>query len=261
MLAGKAIYYLLSNNDGLSALVGTRVFPEIAEQNTALPYVVYTIRSNEPSDTQRGPSELDTASVEVNCFAETYQTAIAISVAVRAAIDRAKGTYSGVNVQSIQYLSEVMGFDEMRRVYFVTADYQARVDRSNVVLPTVTAMRPDLNITGAVYDEPRILTLTDAATFQVNSDDHLFFADYANSTGTANATLYLPAVAGNAGREVRVKTGANLRNQKTFTIAVNAADVGVTIDGNGSAVMDRDYDGITLSCIQGAWYIIQRKSK
>jgi hypothetical protein len=137
MLAGKAIYYLLSNNAGLSALVGTRVFPEIAEQNTALPYVVYTIRSNEPSDTQRGPSELDTASIEVNCFADTYQTAIAISVAVRAAIDRAKGTYSGVNVQSIQYLSEVMGFDEMRRVYFVTADYQARIQRDASNLPQV----------------------------------------------------------------------------------------------------------------------------
>jgi hypothetical protein len=38
-------------------------------------------------------------------------------------------------------------------------------------------------------------------------------------------------------------------------------DMGVTIDGSGSATMDRDYDGITLHCIGGQWYITQRKSK
>jgi hypothetical protein len=112
-----------------------------------------------------------------------------------------------------------------------------------------------------VYDEPRTLTLTDGATFTVNSDDHLIFANYASASGSASATLRLPVVAGNEGREVRVKTGSNLSNQRTLSVAVAESDVGVTIDGNGSAAMDRDYDGITVHCIGGQWYITQRKSK
>lgn len=261
MKAGKALYSILTSDAGVAAIAGTKVFPEMAEQNAAPPYVVYNLRSNEPSDVQRGPSALDTAMVEVSCYANSYATAIDLGDAVRTAIDRVGGTYNGVNVQSIQYMTEVMDFDEMRRTYRVVADYHVRVDRGNQVLPATSATRPDLYILGAVFDEPRIITLTDGTTFQVASDDHLIFANYASASGTGNATLRLPAVSGNSGREVRVKTGANLSNQRTLTIAVNAGDAGVTIDGNGSALMDRDFDGITLSCIGGQWYIIQRKSK
>ena len=137
MIVGKAIYYLLTNDANIAALVDDRVYPEVANQQDAKPYVVYNVRSNDPSDTQKGPSELDTAAVEINCYAPTYETAIAISVAVRAAIDRVQGTYNGVNVQSCQYQSEVMGFDEPQRLYRVMADYQVRILRSDATLPQV----------------------------------------------------------------------------------------------------------------------------
>jgi hypothetical protein len=137
MLVGKAIYNLLSNNANVSALVSTRVYPEVAHQQDVAPYIVYNVRSNEPSDTQLSPSTLDTASVEVNCYAATYETAIAISVAVRGTLDRVQGTYAGVNVQSCQYQSELMNFEEPRRLYVVTADYQVRILRTNVTIPQV----------------------------------------------------------------------------------------------------------------------------
>lgn len=261
MIAGKALYYLLTNDAPISAIVSTRVFPEIADQEQTKPYVVYNIRSNDPSDVQAAPSALDTASVEVNCYAPTYAGAIELSDAVRTCLDRRSGTYSGVNVQSIQYITEVMDFEEPQRLYRVMSDYEVRVDRGNQVLPATSAIRPDLYIRGAVYDEPRILALTDGATFTVNSDDHLIFANYASALGTGAATLRLPAVSGNEGREIRVKTGANLSNQRTLTLSPAATDTGVTIDGSASATMDRDYDGITVHCIGGQWYITQRKSK
>ena len=261
MIAGKALYYLLTNDAPISGLVSTRVFPELADQEQAAPYIVYNIRSNDPSDVQGGPSALDTASVEVNCYAPTYAGAIELSDAVRTCLDRRSGTYSGVNVQSIQYITEVMDFDEPQRLYRVMADYEVRVDRGNQVLPATSAIRPDLYIRGAVYDEPRVLTLTNGAAFTVNSDDHLIFANYATASGNASATLRLPAVSGNDGREVRVKTGSNLSNQRVLNIQPAASDVAVTIDGAAGATMDRDYDGITVHCIGGQWYITQRKSK
>jgi hypothetical protein len=261
MIAGKALYYLLTNDGPVAAIVGTRIFPELADQEQVKPYIVYNIRSNDPSDVQSGPSSLDTASVEVNCYAPTYAAAIDLSDAVRTCLDRRSGTYSGVNIQSIQYITEVMDFDEPQRLYRVMADYEMRVDRGNQVLPATSAVRPDLYIRGAVYDEPRILALTDGAAFTVNSDDHLIFANYATSSGSAGASLRLPAVSGNEGREIRVKTGSHLSNQRVLNIRPAASDVTVTIDGASGADMDRDYDGITVHCIGGQWYITQRKSK
>lgn len=261
MIAGKALYYLLTNDAPISGLVSTRVFPELADQEQAAPYIVYNIRSNDPSDVQGGPSALDTASVEVNCYAPTYAAAIELSDAVRTCLDRRSGTYSGVNVQSIQYITEVMDFDEPQRLYRVMADYEVRVDRGNQVLPATSAIRPDLYIRGAVYDEPRVLTLTNTATFNVNSDDHLIFANYATASGSGSAVLYLPVVSGNEGREIRVKTGSNLSNQRVLLLSKAVSDTSVTIDGTSGAILDRDYDGITVHCIGGQWYITQRKSK
>ena len=60
---------------------------------------------------------------------------------------------------------------------------------------------------------------------------------------------------------MRIKTGSNLSNQRTLTLRPAAADTTVTIDGSASASMDRSYDGITVHCIGGQWYITQRKSK
>ena len=54
-----------------------------------------------------------------------------MSVAVRAALDRVTGTYSGVNVQSIAYMNEVIDFDEGQRAYNVSSDYDVRISRTD----------------------------------------------------------------------------------------------------------------------------------
>jgi len=131
MTVGKAIFDLLLGNTDLRAIVSNRIFPEVAQQDAELPYVVYNISSNEPSDTKREPSKMDTAQVEVNLYSTSYTECIDMSTHVRAALDRVTGTYSGVNVQSIQYLGEVIDFDEAQRAYNITSDYDVRVSRSN----------------------------------------------------------------------------------------------------------------------------------
>ena len=131
MTVGKAIYNLLLSNAALRAIVDTRIFPEVAQQDAELPYVVYNISSNEPSDTKREPSKMDTAQVEINLYSTSYTECIDMATHVRAALDRVTGTYSGVNVQSIQYLGEVINFDEAQRAYNITSDYDVRVSRSD----------------------------------------------------------------------------------------------------------------------------------
>jgi hypothetical protein len=130
MIVGKAIYYLLTNATDVTDVVSTRIYPEVAQQDSDLPFIVYNVTNNEPTDTKPEPSKLDTAQVEVNIYAESYTEAIDLAVAVRAALDRVKGTYNGVNVQSIQYQNEVIDFDEPQRAYNISADYDVRISRS-----------------------------------------------------------------------------------------------------------------------------------
>ena len=66
MNAGKAVYGILSTNAEVTAIVGTKIFPEVAEQETALPLIVYQLQSVAPEDTHDGPSKLDEVRFEVD---------------------------------------------------------------------------------------------------------------------------------------------------------------------------------------------------
>jgi hypothetical protein len=129
MTVGKAIYYLLSNYSDLTDIVSTRIYPEVAEQDAAMPFVIYTVVSNEPSDTQSSPSQLDIAQVDIVLFSTDYSQVVDMGVAARAALDRVTGTYNGVNVQSCQYTSEVIDFEEYPRAYVITQSYDVRINR------------------------------------------------------------------------------------------------------------------------------------
>ena len=136
MTVGKAIYYLLSNYSDLTDIVSTRIYPEVAEQDAAMPFVIYTVVSNEPSDTQSSPSQLDIAQVDIVLFSTDYSQVVDMGVAARAALDRVTGTYNGVNVQSCQYTSEVIDFEEYPRAYVITQSYGVRINRLNVTIPS-----------------------------------------------------------------------------------------------------------------------------
>jgi len=130
MTVGKAIFYLLNNYSNLTDIVSNRIYPEVAEQDGASPFVVYTIISNSPSDTHSGPSQLDVAQVDVVAYSTSYSECIDIGVHVRAALDRVTGTYNGVNVQSCQYTTELIDFDDYRRSYVITQSYDVRISRT-----------------------------------------------------------------------------------------------------------------------------------
>ena len=156
MTVGKAIYYLLNNSTDLEAVVGTRIFPEVAAQDTALPFAMYSVISNEPSDTHSGPSLLDVAQVDVVLYNTSYTGCVDMGVYVRAALDRVTGTYNGVNVQSCQYNSEVIDFDEYKRAYVITQSYDVRISRTEFEIAQGTP------VTGALLGD--LYDVTDNAT-------------------------------------------------------------------------------------------------
>ena len=129
MKVGAAIYSLLVNDSAVSAIVGTRIYPELAEEGASAPYVVYSVVSNTPSDTKDG-APVDEAQLEIFSIGNTYAAANDLADKVRAALDRKSQIVVGtVTVQSIHYTNEVVEVSEKRDLYISVQDYTTRITR------------------------------------------------------------------------------------------------------------------------------------
>jgi ABC-type molybdate transport system substrate-binding protein len=129
MKVGAAIYSLLVNDSAVSAIVGTRIYPELAEEGASAPYIVYSVVSNTPSDTKDG-TPIDEAQLEIFSVGSTYAAANDLADKVRAALDRKSQIVVGtVTVQSIQYTNEVVEVSEKRDLYISVQDYTTRITR------------------------------------------------------------------------------------------------------------------------------------
>jgi hypothetical protein len=268
-----------------------RIYPLSRLEGGTIPAIVVQQISTDPADTHDSTSTMDTNTVQVTIIEDKPKDANALAVLVRAALDG----YGGNTIAEIRLTNQATDVFEAIDLFTLTQTYDVRVIRDNVTVPSaladlgelylddiydVSAALPvsymriernagntewsatrNLNIYGAVYDEPKVVSLDGGETLSVADDDHLIFLNYKAAVTNGSATLRLPLVASNSGREIRIKTGDRLSNQRTVTVTPATADTSATIDGSASASLDRDYDGITLHCIAGNWFITQRKSK
>jgi len=107
MSVSKVAYYILSSDSGVSAIVGTKIYPEVAPIGTVAPYIVYQEISNVPTQSKTAVSQTEMTRLQVSCFTEisansksAYLNGIDLANAVRTALEGVKGTISGVVVQS-----------------------------------------------------------------------------------------------------------------------------------------------------------------
>ncbi len=127
MKVGAAIYSMLKDDSAVAALVGTRIYPELAEEGAQTPYVVYSVVSNTPVDTKES-APVDEAQLEVFSVADTYAAANDLADKVRAALSRqSKKVYGTVTVQSVKYTNEVTEVSAERNMYISVQDYTARL--------------------------------------------------------------------------------------------------------------------------------------
>lgn len=161
MNTGKAAYGILSTNSNVTTLVGTRIFPEIAEQEAATPFIVYQLQSVDPDDTHDGPSELDEVRFEFICYADTYDQAADLGEKVRGALDRVSGTYNGVNVESIQFNDVDINIEYDPRRYSQVLTFTFRIKRDDVSIALGTP------VTGAVLGDLSDVDVTGVSNGQV----------------------------------------------------------------------------------------------
>jgi len=129
MTEGKAIYSILTSDSDVNAIVGTRVYPQIAAQEAAFPFVVYVLQNVDPSDTKSGVSTLDEVRYDIIVASENYAQASDLTEKIRTALDRYSGTVAGVVIDSIQFIDLDVNNDPGTETYLTSAEYIIRVKR------------------------------------------------------------------------------------------------------------------------------------
>ncbi len=129
MNEGKAIYSILTSDSDVSAIVGNRVYPQIAAQEAAFPFVVYVLQNVDPSDTKSGVSTLDEVRYDIIVASENYAEASDLTEKIRTALDRYSGTVAGVVIDSIQFIDLDVNNDPGTETYLTNSEYIIRVKR------------------------------------------------------------------------------------------------------------------------------------
>jgi len=135
MNVGQIIYGRLSATSAVTALVSTRIYPDMAPQNATFPYIVFQKLNTSPTDTKEGVSPLDKLLVQVDCYSNNYDNAHALAAAVRTALDRYAGTINGHVVDKIIFSNDSSGSPQDvptstgSMIYWASQDYEIRLKR------------------------------------------------------------------------------------------------------------------------------------
>jgi len=121
-MIGKVIHDLLDQ------LVSDKVYPIVAPQGAALPFITYqVIDKSDPWDTKGADSDADLARVQINIFTTTYSAANTLAASVRGILDFYTGTNNSVVVDRIRFASEYDLGEGLENYYRISQDYMIRI--------------------------------------------------------------------------------------------------------------------------------------
>lgn len=80
------LYSYLKNDTGISAIVGTRIYPKVAPQNVQTPYIVYHEIISDDNQCMGGVIYQTDTRFQVDCWSPKYSEVKALKTAVKTAI-------------------------------------------------------------------------------------------------------------------------------------------------------------------------------
>lgn len=105
-MISQAIYGILSVDSVLSQSISTRIYPNRAVQNSAMPYIVYNIVSKVPTDTKSGGTGFDKYRVQIDIVDDSYTDVETIAARVRVCLDRQSGYIDSFYIYTMVYENE-----------------------------------------------------------------------------------------------------------------------------------------------------------
>lgn len=119
----QAIKTRLEAASGLTAFVGTRIYPHVLPQNPTMPAVVYELISNEREERHRGQTGDARPRVQVTTWANTALGAANAANEVRLAVMAMDGTVASVDVHGVWNAGESRGFEPDTGRHFAAMDF------------------------------------------------------------------------------------------------------------------------------------------
>ena len=85
---GKAIYAILAADTDVNSIVGSKIFPLVAENGTTFPFLCYTREGLQPSTGTKDGYIGDLVTFRVDVVADTYNQLIDLADAVRQCLEK-----------------------------------------------------------------------------------------------------------------------------------------------------------------------------
>lgn len=125
---GKAIFQILNSNSGLTASVGTNIFPLIATQDVTFPFIIYKRTAFVPSYTKDKYSVTDSVSIQIVIASEKYSESCEIADLINTQIVGISGYFSGLFIDNIQLTDA--DEDYQQDTYIQTLTYQINLNNT-----------------------------------------------------------------------------------------------------------------------------------
>ena len=103
MAVSTAIYTILRLNANVLSRFEDRIYPVVADQNTALPCIVYTVTGSSQSQVRTAVNKQDRIQVRVSVYANTLTRCEEYVTDVYTALNEYKGTQSSEVIQNISF--------------------------------------------------------------------------------------------------------------------------------------------------------------
>lgn len=129
----EGLYTRLSGVAGLTALVSTRIFPQVMPEGTALPALVYARVSGVRVQNLANSSGVAHPRMQIDVIASSYSSAKAVAEQVRLALQDNSGTWGSTVVQHAIFLGDTDFFDDADGVHRVSLDFEIWHDESRAV--------------------------------------------------------------------------------------------------------------------------------
>jgi len=117
------IYTALTGNAPLAAVVSTRIFPDIADQTTVAPYIVYYISSTSGETTHDGERTIEFPQITFTVWAKTKAQAISTSVLLDSILDG--NTLAGTSEISMIFSNRSGTYDPATKLFGEILEYSA----------------------------------------------------------------------------------------------------------------------------------------
>lgn len=117
------LYTHLTTDAGVSALIGTRLYPLIMPQDETTPASTYQRVSTTPTYAHGGDCSVDMVRIQIDNYAESLLAAKTLAAAVRTALSGYSGAMGAATVQALFMDSERDFDDPTTDLFRVTQDF------------------------------------------------------------------------------------------------------------------------------------------